>query len=34
LLQIVRDFCDHSNAVCADCSFPDVVRQLLEEKTG
>jgi len=33
LLQIVRDFCDHSNAVCADCSFPDVVRHLLEEKT-
>jgi len=32
LLQIVRDFCDHSNAVCADCSFPNVVRQLLEVK--
>jgi hypothetical protein len=31
LLQIVRDFCDHSNAVCADCSFPDVVGQLLGE---
>ena len=31
LLQIVRDFCDHSNAVCADCSFPSVVRQLLDE---
>jgi hypothetical protein len=31
LLQIVRDFCDHSNAVCADCLFPQVVRQLLEE---
>jgi hypothetical protein len=26
LLQIVRDFCDHSNAVCADCSFPALVR--------
>ena len=25
LLQIVRDFCDHSNAVCADCPFPDLV---------
>ena len=25
-LQIVRDFCDHSNAVCADCAFPDLVR--------
>jgi hypothetical protein len=32
LLQIVRDFCDHSNAVCADCSFPDVVRQLLQKE--
>ena len=32
LLQIVRDFCDHSNAVCADCSFPDVVRHLLKEE--
>ena len=29
LLQIVRDFCDHSNAVCADCLFPDVVRQIV-----
>ena len=29
LLQIVRDFCDHSNAVCADCLFPQVVRQLV-----
>lgn len=28
LLQIVRDFCDHSNAVCAECRFPDFVRQL------
>jgi hypothetical protein len=27
LLQIVRDFCDHSNALCADCLFPDLVRQ-------
>jgi hypothetical protein len=26
LLQIVRDFCDHSNAVCADCRFPGLVR--------
>jgi Protein of unknown function (DUF2851) len=26
LLQIVRDFCDHSNAICADCSFPGLVR--------
>jgi hypothetical protein len=26
LLQIVRDFCDHSNAICAECRFPDLVR--------
>jgi len=27
LLQIVRDFCDHTNAVCDACPFPDVVRR-------
>jgi hypothetical protein len=26
LLQVVRDFCDHSNALCADCKFPELVR--------
>ncbi|MEO5802747.1 MAG: DUF2851 family protein [Verrucomicrobiota bacterium] len=26
LLQIVRDFCEHSTAICADCRFPDLVR--------
>ena len=26
LIQIVRDFCDHSNAVCDDCSFPELVK--------
>jgi hypothetical protein len=26
LLQIVRDFCDHSNATCDGCSFPELVR--------
>jgi hypothetical protein len=26
LIQIVRDFCDHSNAVCADCRFPELVQ--------
>ncbi len=26
LMQITRDFCDHSNAVCADCPFPERVR--------
>jgi hypothetical protein len=27
LLQIVRDFCDHSNATCDGCSFPELIRQ-------
>jgi len=26
LLQIVHDFCDRSNAICADCQFPGLVR--------
>ncbi|MGC3960255.1 MAG: DUF2851 family protein [Verrucomicrobiota bacterium] len=26
LLQIVRDFCDHSNATCDGCSFPELVQ--------
>jgi len=25
LIQIVRDFCDHSNAVCDNCRFPQLV---------
>lgn len=27
LIQIVRDFCDHSNATCEGCGFPELVRQ-------
>jgi len=27
LLQIVRDYCDHSNAACDGCRFPELVRQ-------
>ena len=27
LLQVVRDFCEHSNSLCADCPFPELVRQ-------
>ena len=27
LLQIVRDFCTHSNALCERCRFPELVRQ-------
>ncbi len=26
LIQIVRDFCDHSNAICENCHFPQLVR--------
>jgi hypothetical protein len=27
LLQIVRDFCEHSGPLCANCQFPELVRQ-------
>lgn len=26
LLQIMRDFCEHSNALCENCRFPELVR--------
>lgn len=26
LLQIIRDFCDHSNAICTDCTFPAMIK--------
>jgi hypothetical protein len=25
LLQITRDFCDHSNAICEQCRFPELI---------
>jgi hypothetical protein len=28
LMQIVRDFCEHSNAICTDCRFPELVQCL------
>lgn len=28
LIQIVRDFCDHSNAACEQCRFPELVRAI------
>jgi hypothetical protein len=28
LMQIVRDFCEHSNAICTDCRFPELVQGL------
>jgi hypothetical protein len=30
LLQIVRDFCDHANALCDGCRLPDLVKALSE----
>jgi hypothetical protein len=32
LLQIVHDFCDHSNAICADCQFPALVHGFQQQK--
>jgi len=26
LLQVVRDFCGHSNAICSECRFPGLVK--------
>jgi hypothetical protein len=33
LLQIVRDFCEHSNALCENCRFPELVRSLRTEQS-
>jgi hypothetical protein len=30
LIQIVRDFCEHSNSLCEQCQFPNLVRQWQE----
>ncbi|HUR44937.1 MAG TPA: DUF2851 family protein [Candidatus Saccharimonadales bacterium] len=27
LLQIIRDFCEHSDALCSNCRFPELVKQ-------
>lgn len=29
LIQIVRDFCDHSNAICDDCPFPRMIQSAI-----
>lgn len=34
LMQIVRDFCDHSNAICDHCGFPELVREWPQGKPG
>jgi len=31
LLQIVRDYCDHSNAICDDCRFPELVNEWMRK---
>jgi hypothetical protein len=33
LIQIVRDFCDHSNAVCDQCKLPELVKEFSQEKS-
>jgi hypothetical protein len=32
LIQIVRDFCDHSNAICDNCAFPELVTEFAREQ--
>jgi len=32
LIQMVRDFCDHSNAICEHCKLPELVRDWLQNK--
>ena len=34
MLQIVRDFCAHSNALCQNCRFPGLVERLKSGPTG
>jgi hypothetical protein len=34
LLQIVHDFCNHSNALCENCQFPNLVRQMTFPELG
>jgi len=34
LIQIIRDFCEHSNAVCADCRFPELVESFKLQVAG
>ncbi len=31
LIQIVRDFCDHSNSICDHCKLPELVRNWTAE---
>lgn len=33
LLQILRDFCDHSDSLCSSCQFPELVRSWNQQTT-
>jgi hypothetical protein len=33
LIQMVRDFCDHSNAICDHCKLPELVRDFTGNQT-
>ncbi len=33
LIQIVRDFCEHSNALCEECRFPELAREFCRAKS-
>jgi Protein of unknown function (DUF2851) len=32
LIQMVRDFCEHSNSICAGCRLPELVRDFQKER--
>jgi hypothetical protein len=34
VMQIVRDFCDHSDSLCTDCQFPDLLKGLMRDGEG
>jgi hypothetical protein len=31
LIQITRDFCDHSNSVCHQCRLPEMVKEVVAQ---
>jgi hypothetical protein len=33
LIQIIRDFCDHSNSICENCKLPELVQDFCREKS-
>lgn len=34
VMQIVRDFCDYSDASCTNCGFPDLLRSISQDAEG